>query len=174
MDSKQVTGLITWTAVPWVLSRVKASHRVRAFGLRSCCCLERNCGFGSVLCTSGFSSKAKVGTLLSFKFGCNVPIHVLTIYCCPRDGPFSPLGCSQTFMPLLSPYIWQSDAWRVAAWRVRFCMFSWLISQSQHFLMKAREGMKAQLVGNGCRDWSCPIWQQPTDPIIWFVKPQPK
>lgn len=54
----------------------------------------------------------------ALRLGCNVPIHVLTIYCCPRDGPFSPLGRSQTFMPLLSPYIWQS--WRCLASQILY------------------------------------------------------
>lgn len=84
------------------------------------------------------------------------------------------LGCNVPAAKRLCPFSHLTSGSHDAAWRVRFCMFSWLISQSQHFLMKAREGMKAQLVGDGCRDWSCPIWQQPTDPIIWFVKPQPK
>lgn len=90
MDSKQVTGLITWTAVPWVLSRVKASHRVRVFGLRSCCRLERNCGFGSVLCTSGFSSKAKVGTLLCFKTWVQCPNPCPDYILLPKGRSFFP------------------------------------------------------------------------------------
>lgn len=131
----------------------------------------RETGLASVLCTSGSSSKAKVGTLLCFKARVQCPNPCPDYILLPKGQSFFPLSAPAEH---LCPFSHLTSSSHGTAWWVRFCMFSWLISQSQHVLVKAREGMKAQLVDEGCRDWGRPIWQQPTDAIIWFVKRQPR